>query len=136
MTHRMRTWVLGLAALAAALWSPSTQAEDDGPLGLELPICRADDTRHWGFEPPAPTLLGARPVDAQALGRQRGGAQTVSLMKLEGVVADNHASDLVTGQNVITDGALSGAAGLPTVIQNSGNNVLIQNATIVNVQVQ
>lgn len=136
MTHHTRTWVLGLVACTAAAWSPSTQAEDDGLLGQEVPICRADDPRAWGIADPAPLLLGARPVDAQALGQQRGGAQTVSLMKLQGVVADNHASELVTGQNSITDGAFSGAAGLPTVIQNSGNNVLIQNATIVNVQVQ
>jgi hypothetical protein len=38
--------------------------------------------------------------------------------------------------NVISDGAFSGSVGLPMVIQNSGNNVLIQNATIVNVQLK
>ena len=43
---------------------------------------------------------------------------------------------LATGSNVIADGAFSGASGLPMVIQNSGNNVLIQSATIVNVQLQ
>jgi hypothetical protein len=35
---------------------------------------------------------------------------------------------------VIAGGSFSNASGLPTVIQNTGANVLIQNATIVNVR--
>jgi hypothetical protein len=38
--------------------------------------------------------------------------------------------------NWIGGGAFGNAAGLPMVIQNSGNSVLIQNATVVNVQMQ
>jgi hypothetical protein len=57
-------------------------------------------------------------------------------MQLQGVVADNRVSDAVTGSNRITQGAFNGAAGLPVVIQNSGNNVLIQNATIINLQLK
>ena len=37
------------------------------------------------------------------------------------------------GANTISDTAFSGASGIATVIQNSGNQVLIQNATIVDV---
>ena len=37
---------------------------------------------------------------------------------------------------IVDERAFNGAAGVPMVIQNSGNNVLIQNATIVNVQFQ
>lgn len=135
MSYRKRVLFLGLTALGALLWSPAAQSEEGEASRGEPPICWSHDLRPWPDAAPT-TLLGARPVDAQALGQQRGGAQTLSLMKLQGVVADNAASDLVTGHNVITEGAFSGAAGLPTVIQNSGNNVLIQNATIVNVQVQ
>ena len=43
--------------------------------------------------------------------------------------------DLCT-TNTVSSGAFAGTAGLPMVIQNSGNNVLIQNATIVNVQIK
>ncbi|MBS1132429.1 MAG: hypothetical protein H6R16_3431, partial [Proteobacteria bacterium] len=32
--------------------------------------------------------------------------------------------------------SFAGAAGFSTVVQNSGNNVLIQNATIINLRVQ
>jgi len=37
------------------------------------------------------------------------------------------------GTNTISGTAFSGASGIATVIQNSGNQVLIQNATIVDV---
>jgi len=85
---------------------------------------------------PAPNPLGIRPLDNQSLASKRGGAVTLNDMKLKGVVADNSANHVATGSNVISDGAFAGSAGLPMVIQNSGNNVLIQNATIVNVQLQ
>lgn len=35
---------------------------------------------------------------------------------------------------MIGNDAFNGAAGVPMVIQNTGNGVLIQNATIINVQ--
>jgi hypothetical protein len=57
-------------------------------------------------------------------------------MKLSGTVTDNSAVNVVTGNNVINGGSFANSSGLPTVIQNSGSNVLIQNATIVNVQFQ
>ena len=82
--------------------------------------------------------LGARVLDAKALAKQRGGTDpgTVSDMKLNGVVGSNNASNLTTGNNVISDGAFTGVNGVPLVVQNSGNNVLIQSATIINVQVK
>ncbi|MEF7615635.1 hypothetical protein V4F39_17100 [Aquincola sp. MAHUQ-54] len=88
--------------------------------------------------PPAqrPALFDMKPVGESALAGRRGGTQTVNDVKLRGVVANNQAVDVVTGGNSISDGAFSGAAGLPMVIQNTGNNVLIQNATVVNVKVQ
>lgn len=52
----------------------------------------------------------------------------------DGSVGGNVAHDNVTGQNVVGGGAFGNAAGISTVIQNSGNNVLIQNGTAVNVQ--
>jgi hypothetical protein len=77
------------------------------------------------------------PVADGGLALQRGGAALPSSeMKLDGVVGNNAATNVVTGANIISDGAFSNASGLPMVIQNSGANVLIQNATIVNVQFQ
>lgn len=85
---------------------------------------------------PALGLLGAPPLQAQRLSEARGGADVLNDMKLKGVVTDNQAVNVTTGSNLISDGALAGSAGMPMVIQNSGNNVLIQNATIVNVQLK
>jgi len=81
--------------------------------------------------------FGSKPIASSALAARRGGDDRVfNDNKLKGVVADNKASNLTTGMNVLSEGAFAGSSGLSTVIQNSGNNVLIQNATIVNVQVK
>jgi hypothetical protein len=49
-------------------------------------------------------------------------------------VANNSATNVVTGSNVIDAGSFANMSGIPVVIQNSGANVLIQNATIINLQ--
>ncbi|CAG2153519.1 hypothetical protein [Cupriavidus plantarum] len=77
----------------------------------------------------------ARAVSTEKLEGVRGGAETVvNDMKLHGTVADNAAINVRSGSNAIADGSFANSAGLPTVIQNTGSNVLIQNATILNVQ--
>jgi hypothetical protein len=126
----LRIQILGAvaASLACLAGAPAAWADD------ELP-------QEQAASPPLraalPSPFGAiRALDDKALSYKRGGTDVFSDMKLKGVVADNQATNLTTGSNVISDGAFSGAAGLPMVIQNSGNNVLIQSATIVNVQVK
>lgn len=54
---------------------------------------------------------------------------------LDGTVADNVAIGNTTGHNSISGDAFTGAAGFISSVQNTGNNVLIQNATIINVSV-
>jgi hypothetical protein len=74
-------------------------------------------------------------LSATALDDLRGGSGLVlNDMQLNGTVADTRARQVITGNNTISEGSFANASGLPTVIQNSGANVLIQNATIVNVQ--
>ena len=75
-------------------------------------------------------------VTPATLATMRGGTDVVENMHLHGTVDNNSADHVVSGYNTISDGAFTGAAGVPMVIQNSGNNVLIQNATIINVQFQ
>lgn len=81
-----------------------------------------------------------QPLDGVILENFRGGADTVSNdivnnnVDITGDVSGNTAQDVVTGNNVIDGGAFANSAGLSTVIQNTGANVLIQNGTIVNVQ--
>lgn len=75
------------------------------------------------------------PVASGRLSDYRGGFDVVKNdMQLSGSVANNSAVNVMSGSNYIADGAFTNSSGLPMVIQNSGSNVLIQNATIVNVQ--
>jgi len=70
-----------------------------------------------------------------ALDDLRGGKSVVDTeVHNDGNVDGNIADGIVSGSNLIGDGAFSNNAGISTVIQNSGSNVLIQNGTAVNVQ--
>lgn len=77
--------------------------------------------------------FGDRQLNSEGLADLRGGA-VQNEQTLDGLVRDNQAYNLTTGGNLISEGAFAGTSGFATVIQNSGNNVLIQNSTIVNVQ--
>lgn len=71
-----------------------------------------------------------RTVPNDVLDAQRGKAETVLVVTgLDGMVEGNVARNTVSGHNIITNGSFTNANGLYSVIQNSGNNVLIQNAT-------
>lgn len=121
----MRTKSLrhGLATTALAL------------LSAALPFQLAAQTPQRA-QAPASSMFAA-PADAVALDAMRGGREiTHNDMQLDGVTAGNVASQVSTGANTISSGAFSGMAGLPLVVQNSGANVLIQNAVIVNVKMQ
>ena len=81
-----------------------------------------------------------KPLSNSSLAEQRGGHETHVVtdqvfndMRVNGKVTGNDAINNVTGNNTITN-AFTGASGVPTVVQNSGNNVLIQNATIINLE--
>jgi hypothetical protein len=81
--------------------------------------------------------IGDVVVDAATLDEARGGADYEwNDIKSDGVVSSNQAYNLTTGNNWVTDGSFANAGGFSTVVQNTGNNVLIQNATIINLQVQ
>ena len=85
----------------------------------------------------APTPIFGTPVESSLLEGARGGTfQTENQMTLTGTTSNNSAQNVVTGGNSIERGAFDQMTGLPVVIQNSGANVLIQNAVIVNLQMQ
>lgn len=87
--------------------------------------------------PPQDTASFGAPVSTATLAQYRGAQDiTFNLQNTEARLNDNLANNTVSAGNQVTGGAFSGANGLPTVIQNSGNNVIIQNATIVNVKLQ
>ncbi|MES2321944.1 MAG: hypothetical protein V4633_06765 [Pseudomonadota bacterium] len=92
---------------------------------LACPLCA-------GAADAPPAALG-KPVATEQLAHARGGNNTTSQA---GTVSGNSATQVVTGNNVIQAGSFAGMAGIPIVVQNSGANVLIQNATIINLQLQ
>jgi len=77
-----------------------------------------------------------KPVSSITLEAQRGGDDEVvnNTIKITGDVTDNTAHNVVTGANSIQDGSFTNSSGITSVVQNTGANVLIQSATIVNVQ--
>lgn len=136
MSHAIRRGGVCLSALAALLASAGAVAEEEQaaaakPAGLVATVAAQPVVTRATV-----SALGVKPLDVKVLATKRGGADVFNDMQLKGVVADNRAVNVTTGGNVISDGAFAGTVGLPLVVQNTGNNVLIQNATIVNVQVK
>lgn len=54
----------------------------------------------------------------------------------DGDVSDNVAVGNTNGDNLINGEAFSNSSGFLSTVQNTGNNVLIQNSTIINVSVE
>ncbi|MDM0072905.1 hypothetical protein QTH90_00810 [Variovorax sp. J2P1-59] len=108
-------------------------------LGMLLPVAVAAQGAPATGETSAGSdqdvAFAAIPVDSEKLARYRGGADQVSNeMTLNGTTANNSANRVTTGDNTISSGSFSNMNGLPVVIQNSGANVLIQNAVILHLQ--
>ena len=84
-------------------------------------------------ESPRASLGPASSIDT--LAELRGGAENSSTrLNVEGTTSGNSAEQVVTGSNSIGQGSFAGMSGIPLVVQNTGANVLIQNAVIVNVK--
>lgn len=73
-------------------------------------------------------------MSSEDLDENRGAYNPNSASYLLASSSNNSVNNSVTGGNVISEGAFNSSSGLVNVIQNSGNNVLIQSSTIVNVQ--
>ena len=86
-----------------------------------------NNTKHLSF-------LEGLHTDSDRLAALRGGTETSNDQTLRGNVGSNVATDVVSGANSISAGSFASSSGIPIVIQNSGANVLIQNATIINLQ--
>lgn len=101
--------------LATALSQNSFATEANGP-----------DTEAFGSAVPDATLANSR------------GGYTVqtSTNNLTATLEHNQALSNVTGNNSVASGAFAGTSGFATVVQNSGNNVIIQNSTILNLEMK
>jgi len=131
-TVRPMSWLIPLL-LTATAWN-ALAAEPATPLP-NVAATSSLSSRHAVAPPHGVTGWGPS-IDSAALAKLSGGTDVTETMTLNGTVANNNVDHVVNGANVISSGSFTGAMGLPMVIQNSGNAVLIQNATIVNVQFQ
>lgn len=75
-------------------------------------------------------------VSEQTLSENRGGYAQLNTNNLNAELYNNQASYNISGTNSINSGSFANSKGFATVIQNSGNNVIIQNATILNLKLQ
>ncbi|WP_240141534.1 hypothetical protein [Nitrosomonas sp. HPC101] len=70
-----------------------------------------------------------------ATGREGIDVTTLNNMNVRALLSGNTATNNTSGVNMIDNGSFAGSGGMFSVIQNSGNNVLIQDSTIINVTV-
>lgn len=93
----------------------------------------------WAAERPDAGVveLGA-PVEQAALETHRGGDRSLELMlqDVEAQLHHNKAYGNENGSNYIDNGSFAGASGFPVAVQNTGNNVIIQNAFIIKLDVK
>lgn len=123
-----------LALLSAPAFAGPAEAQAGQGAAVQAPA-RQDAKLDAAAPAQASLSLDFGPAaDLGKLEQSRGGADTKNDMKLDGVVTGNSATNVSTGANMIDNGAFSNMSGIPVVIQNSGANVLIQSATIINVQ--
>ena len=123
--HALKTLLLGgLLGASVSTAMAQTAPAKAGEASPSVPARAAD-----------PAWPKAAPLER--LERLRGGADTVTTQaSLTATVADNSARNVVTGNNVIDNGSFANMSGMPMVIQNTGANVLIQNATVINLQLR
>ena len=135
-----------LAALSAVIGfmilTGSAVADDQSAAGSEVPAAIAAGAPIAALEVKADVkalLATVAPVSDEALGAESGKAQlqldkvVINSEDLNGILQGNVATGTTNGNNTISGDAFSNSAGFMTAIQNTGNNVLIQDATIINI---
>jgi hypothetical protein len=105
-------------------------------LTFALPVAADEDEAAVEAPTEAPAATLGEPVASDTLADLSGGDETqiINIIDVDGDVTDNTATNVVTGANNIQNGSFDNASGVFSVVQNTGANVLIQSATIVNVQ--
>lgn len=121
MPSQTTPWATALLLVCAATTPVAAQTAGTAPGGSAA-------TARLGF---------TQPIAAAALEQHRGGTQLVKNdITLAGTTANNTAQQVSTGNNDISAGSFANMNGIPVVIQNSGANVLIQNAVVLHLQLQ
>ena len=130
MTRRS-SWVgvvAGCSAIAAMFVGP-VFADDEIGDTASAQVSRM-------VEPMLPPL--GRTLDEDGLAEQRGGQDDAyaNINDARARVSNTSLTNASTGNNTISEGSITNNSGLPVVVQNSGNGVVIQNTTILNLQLK
>lgn len=115
--------------MLALLLAGSALAEDETPEKIPEPEPLVD------FEA-AQALTDTELKEQRAAAKIEVDRVTVNTSEQDGDVTSNAAIGNHTGRNSIGGYAFSSANGFINAVQNTGNNVLIQNSTIINVSVE
>jgi len=115
---------------ALAMIFPATHSALQQPMVTPAPVADEDA----GVQQSSAITTIGQAIDVNELDELRGGDDVDNTVTIDGRVDNNTADRIVSGSNVIQDGAFANANGISTVIQNSGSNVLIQNGMVVTVQ--
>ncbi len=106
---------------------------------LILPVCSVNASSTQSDEDGTTNFSSVEVASLDELAEARGtegvDITTLNNMNVKAVLTNNTATNNVTGTNTIDTSAFAGASGMFSVIQNSGNNVVIQDSTIVNVTI-
>jgi hypothetical protein len=108
-------------------------------------VCFSGSVPAWSGDA-ADALANSSPLSDSDLDvqRARGSGDAINIGEINAQISEigqnakldhNVVENSTTGGNTVSNGAFTGASGFATVIQNSGNNVIIQDATIVNYSV-
>ncbi len=128
------------AAVLAFASAAQAQQSDPGAAAVpeaRAPLPQASAPPRQQAPAPAEALGFAVPADDAQLEHSRGGdVRTAIDTRFTGTVNGNSATNVSTGWNIIESGSFANMSGIPIVIQNSGANVLIQSATVINLQLQ
>lgn len=127
------------SALWAALSLPAASMAGQPEAWEYLSNCACAPAPAAATAPRADRPFGAfgAAADAARLEATRGGDGGIaSDTRVTGTVTGNTATNVATGSNIIQSGSFANASGVPIVIQNTGANVLIQNATVINLQLR
>lgn len=129
----------GPCALSGAASPPAVESVAARAAAASAPVARGPATSAPSNAPGRTAAGAVDTVDDAELDGARGGAGASATLvdtRLAGQVSGNTANNVQTGWNVIDGGAFSNVTGIPIVVQNSGANVLIQNATVIHLQLQ
>jgi hypothetical protein len=126
--------IAALVTLASA-----ASAATDQPADARTADARSLFRAEFGISSSQQAVPASQADGSAKLEGQRGGTDTHTTnntANLQGGVNGNSAVNVMTGANTIDAGSFANMSGIPVVIQNSGANVLIQNATIINLQMK